>query len=100
MYEVASGGIDSLGFILGMSAIGAGIAVFTAVGPSFSQGLAAGKAVEAVGRQPGAQSQIRTTLIIGGVVAETGGIYGLLVAFILTFLNPFVEMYINAMQRL
>ncbi|MCL2397563.1 MAG: ATP synthase F0 subunit C [Defluviitaleaceae bacterium] len=96
----AQTGGDPISNILAASAIGAAIAVLASMAPSFTQGLAAGKAVEAVGRQPEATGQIRSTLLIGGVVAETGGVYGLLVALILLFLNPFVDMYIDAIQRL
>jgi F-type H+-transporting ATPase subunit c len=63
--------------------VGAGIAVFTGVGTGIGQGLAAAKAVEAVGRQPEAQGKIMTTMILGQAVAETTGLYGLLIAFIL-----------------
>jgi F-type H+-transporting ATPase subunit c len=63
--------------------LGAGIAVFTGVGTGIGQGLAAARAVEAVGRQPEASDKILTTMIIGQAVAETTGLYGLLIAFIL-----------------
>jgi F-type H+-transporting ATPase subunit c len=63
--------------------VGAGIAVFTGVGTGIGQGIAASKAVEAVGRQPEAQGKIMTTMILGQAVAETTGLYGLLIAFIL-----------------
>ena len=85
--------IDPLSFILGMSAIGAGIAVFAAVGPGLGQGYAAGKAAEAVARQPEARGGIMTTMLIGQAVSETSGIYGLLVALILIFANPLVGIY-------
>lgn len=65
--------------------IGAGIAVFTGFGTGIGQGFAAGKAVEAVGRQPEAVGAIRSTMILGQAVAETTGIYGLVVAIILIF---------------
>ena len=38
--------------ILAASAIGAGLAMIAGVGPGIGQGFAAGKAAEAVGRQP------------------------------------------------
>ena len=97
----AYGGHEAaLGAILAASAIGAAIAALAGMAPSFSQGLAVGKAVEAVGRQPEATGQIRSTLIVGMAIAETGGIYGLFIAIVLTFLNPFVDLYINAISRL
>lgn len=67
----------------GLAYIGAGIAVFTGFGTGIGQGIAASKAVEAVGRQPEASGKITVTMIIGQAVAETTGLYGLLIAFIL-----------------
>lgn len=71
-------------FSQGLAYIGAGIAVFTGFGTAIGQGLAAAKAVEAVSRQPEASGKITTTMLIGQAVAETTGLYGLIIAFILT----------------
>ena len=71
-------------FRSGMAYIGAGIAVFTGFGTAIGQGIAASKAVEAVGRQPEASGKITSTMIIGQAVAETSALYGLIIAFILT----------------
>ena len=65
--------------------IGAGIAVFTGLGTGLGQANAAGKAVEAVGRQPEAVGAIRSTMIMGQAVAETTGIYGFVTAILLIF---------------
>jgi len=70
-------------FAKGLAYIGAGIAVFTGFATALGQGIAASKAVEAVGRQPEASGKITTTMIIGQAVAETSALYGLLIAFIL-----------------
>ncbi len=43
--------------ILAASAIGAGLAMIAGVGPGIGQGFAAGKAAEAVGRQPGGKGR-------------------------------------------
>lgn len=67
------------------AAIGAGIAVFTGVGSGIGQGLTAGLAAQGVSRQPEAVSEIRSTMIMGQVVAETANIYGLIVAILLIF---------------
>ncbi|KFZ26991.1 MAG: ATP synthase subunit c, sodium ion specific [Candidatus Izimaplasma bacterium HR2] len=72
-------------FAQGMAFLGAGIAVLTGIGPGIGQGYAAGKAVEAIGRQPEAVSDIRTVMITGQALAETTGLYGLLVAILLIF---------------
>ncbi len=49
------------------------------------QGLAAAAAVKAVGRNPEAESKIRSMLILGAAIAETCAIYGMLIAFLLIF---------------
>ena len=69
----------------GLVAIGAGLAVFTAFSTGIGQGYAAGKAVEATGKNPDAASKIRTMLLVGAGVAETCAIYGLLTAILLIF---------------
>ncbi|MBS3986390.1 MAG: ATP synthase F0 subunit C [Erysipelotrichaceae bacterium] len=69
----------------GLVAIGAGIAVLTGTMTGIGQGYAAGKAVEAVGRNPEAESKIRSMLILGAAIAETAAIYGLLISFLLLF---------------
>lgn len=84
------GNITSEAFILGMSAVGAGIAMIAGLGPGIGQGYAAGKAVEAVGRQPEAKSDIIQTLLIGAAVAETTGIYSLVIAIILIIVQPLI----------
>ncbi len=84
------GNISSEAFILGMSALGAGIAMIAGLGPGIGQGFAAGKAVEAVGRQPEAKGDIIQVLLTGCAVAESTGIYSLIVAVILLFIKPLV----------
>lgn len=82
--------IDSNAFVLGCSAIGAGLAMIAGIGPGIGQGHAAGQAAAAVGRNPGAQGEIRTMMLLGQAVAETTGLYGFAVAIILLFANPLI----------
>lgn len=84
--------INPQAFILGCSAIGAGIAVLAGLGTGIGQGYAAGKAAEAVARQPEARNEIISTMLIGSAVAETSGIYGLIIALLLLFANPLISM--------
>jgi len=70
-------------FASGMSYLGAGIAVIAGFGPGIGQGFASGKAAEAVGRQPEAQGKILVTTLVTQAVAETTGLYALLVAILL-----------------
>lgn len=67
------------------SYIGAGIAMLGALGTGIGQGYAAGKASEAVARNPEAESKIRTMMIVGCAIAETAAIYSLITAILLIF---------------
>ena len=69
----------------GLIAVGAGLAVMTGMMTGLGQGFAAGKAVEAVARNPEAENKIRSMLILGAAIAETCAIYGMLIAFLLLF---------------
>ncbi|MFV0339581.1 MAG: ATP synthase F0 subunit C [Parachlamydiaceae bacterium] len=53
-----------------------------AVGSGIGLGVAIGKAVEAIGRQPEASGKIMTTMIIGAALIEALTIYALIVFFI------------------
>ena len=75
--------------LYGASAIGAGLAMTAAIGPVIGEGVVGGKAVEAVGRQPEAAALVTRTMIIADAITETSAIYGMLIAFILLFGNPF-----------
>jgi F-type H+-transporting ATPase subunit c len=82
--------ISGVDFIKGCSAIGAGLALIAGIGPGIGQGIAAGHGAAAVGRNPGAQGQIMSTMLLGQAVAETTGLYGLLIAMLLLFVKPLV----------
>ena len=83
--------ITNEGLILACSAIGAGIAMIAGLGPGIGQGIAAGHAAAAVGRNPGAKSDVTSTMLLGQAVAETTGLYGLLIAIILLFVKPLAK---------
>lgn len=63
----------------GFGAIGYGIA---AIGPGIGVGLVAGKALEAMARQPEMAGKIRTTMILGIAFAEALALIGFVAAFI------------------
>lgn len=56
-----------------------------AIAPALGIGLIGSKAVEALGRNPEAESAIRTTMILALAFAEAIAIYALVVALILKF---------------
>ena len=80
--------ITNEGLILACSAVGAGLAMIAGIGPGIGQGIAAGHGAAAVGRNPGAKGDITSTMLLGQAVAETTGLYGLVIALILLYANP------------
>ena len=81
--------ITNEGLILACSAVGAGLAMIAGIGPGIGQGIAAGHGAAAVGRNPGAKGDIMSTMLLGQAVAETTGLYGLVVSLLLMFVKPF-----------
>ena len=71
---------DAVRLIASAFAIGVG-----AIGPGLGIGMLVGKAMEALGRNPEAESSIRLNMIRGIVFAEAIAIYALVVALIIKF---------------
>ncbi len=69
----------------GLVAIGAGLAAVGFIGAGIGQGYAAGKACEAVGRNPEAEGKIRNMMFIGAAVAESSALYALVIAIMCLF---------------
>ncbi|MFH0863700.1 MAG: ATP synthase F0 subunit C [Candidatus Gottesmanbacteria bacterium] len=55
------------------------------LGPALGIGILAGKAMEAIGRNPEASSKIQTNMILALAFAEAIAIYSLVVALIIKF---------------
>ncbi|MCR5236673.1 MAG: ATP synthase F0 subunit C [Lachnospiraceae bacterium] len=70
---------------MSLTAIGAGIAAITGIGAGISIGIATGKAVDAVARQPEADGKIMKLLLLGCALAEATAIYGLLIGILIIF---------------
>lgn len=87
--------VSSVAFIMGLSQIAAAIALLNGILTTIGQGNIASKAIESMARQPEARGSITSTMFIGLAMAETSGIYGLLIAIILLFANPVVSSAIN-----
>lgn len=66
--------------------MGAGLAMgIGAIGPAIGEGFAAGKAIEAIGRNPKEAGLLTRTMLVGQAVTESTGIYSLVVALLLLF---------------
>ncbi len=67
-------------------ALGAGLCMgIGAIGPAIGEGNAVGKALEGMARQPESQGMLRTNMILGCAIAETTGIYSLVISLLLLF---------------
>ena len=67
---------------MGLAAIGAGIAVLTGLGAGIGIGLIGKGAVEAIGRQPSAAGDIRTSMLIMGALIEGVALFAIVVCFL------------------
>ena len=71
----------------GLKALAAGLCMgIGAIGPGVGEGIAVGKALEGMARQPEMASTLRTNMILGCAITETTGIYSLVVALLLMFM--------------
>ena len=69
-----------------LQSIGAALAIgLGALGPGIGIGILAGKALEAIGRNPEASQKIQTGMILAIAFAEAIAIYALVVALIIKF---------------
>lgn len=83
----------AISIILGCCALGAGLAMIAGIGPGIGEGNAVAKACEAIGRQPECKGDVTTTMLMGCAIAETTGLYALVIAILLLFVTP--NMFIN-----
>ncbi|UOO37269.1 ATP synthase F0 subunit C [Oscillospiraceae bacterium CM] len=65
--------------------IGVGLCLFAAALAGLGMGIATGKAVEAVARQPEASGKINGLLLLGLAITESTAIYGFVTALIMLF---------------
>ena len=90
---------DPLAFIMAIAQLSAAIALLNGLVTTIGQGHIVSKAIESLARQPEAKGSIMNTMFVGLAMAETSGIYGLLIAIILLFANPLVSLYIQHMAK-
>ena len=87
----------AVGIILGCCALGAGVAMIAGIGPGIGEGNAVAKACEAIGRQPESKGAVTSTMIMGCAIAETTGLYALIIAILLIFVAP--NTFINVLKK-
>jgi F-type H+-transporting ATPase subunit c len=78
--------IEGTELVRAAALLGAGIAMgLGAIGPGVGEGFTGGKACEAIGRNPEEANLLTRTMLIGQAVAESTGIYSLVIALLLIF---------------
>ncbi|HNW45782.1 MAG TPA: ATP synthase F0 subunit C [Thermotogota bacterium] len=66
--------------------LGAGICMgLAAIGPAIGEGNIGAHAMDAMARQPEMAGNLRISMIIADAIAETTGLYGLLISFMILF---------------
>ena len=87
----------AIGFILGCCALGAGVAMVAGIGPGIGEGNAVASACEAIARQPESKGDVTSTMLFGCAIAETTGLYALIIAILLIFVAP--NLLVNVLLR-
>ncbi|MBE6537146.1 MAG: ATP synthase F0 subunit C [Ruminococcaceae bacterium] len=77
-----------LAIVRAARAIGAALCMgIGAIGPGIGEGIAVGRALEGMARQPEMAGTLRTNMILGCAITETTGIYSLVIALLLLFMG-------------
>ena len=87
--------MDPLALIVAVAHIAAVLALFNGVITTLGQAKIAVAAIESIARQPEAAGSVTNTMFVGLALAETSGIYGLLIAIIILFANPLIPIYLQ-----
>jgi F-type H+-transporting ATPase subunit c len=78
--------LENYEWIKAASVTGASLAVgFAAIGAAIGEGYTAGKANETISYRPKLAGEVLRTMLVGQAVAETAGIFGLVIAMLLLF---------------
>ncbi len=71
---------------MSLTAIGAGIAALACIGAGLGIGNATAHAVDAIAKQPEADSKIMRNLLLGSALAEATAIYGFVLGLLIIFM--------------
>merc|ERR1719367_2150905 len=79
-------------WIPALSAVGAGFAIgLAAIGSGVGQGIASGRCIDGISRQPEVADDLRGVLLLSLAFMEPLTIYGLVIALVLLFANPLIK---------
>ena len=81
-------GISGADIALAAKYVAAGLCMgIGAIGPAIGEGMAAAHALDGMARQPEMQGALLRTMVLGQAISETTGIYSLLIAIVLLFVD-------------
>lgn len=85
--------ITAKAFVLAVTILSAALAIgIGTIAPALGQGKAISSAVEGIARQPEAADNIRMTMLIGIAIIESLTIYAFVIALVLIFANPLLQL--------
>ena len=87
--------MDALALVIAGGQIAAALALLNGIATGVGQGNIIAAAIDAMARQPESAGPVRGTMILGLAMAETSGIYGLVISFILLFANPLIPIFLS-----
>lgn len=90
--------MSELATVISVVHMAAAIALLNGIFTTFGQSRIAVQAIESIARQPEAADDIRNAMFVGLAMAETSGIYGLLIAIIMLFANPLVTQMVELLN--
>ena len=83
---------DGAVWVPALSAVGAGFAIgLAAIGSGVGQGIASGRCIDGISRQPEVADDLRGVLLLSLAFMESLTIYGLVIALVLLFANPLIK---------
>merc|ERR1711908_96635 len=83
---------ESSVWIPALSAVGASFAIgLAAIGSGVGQGIASGRCIDGISRQPEVADDLRGVLLLSLAFMESLTIYGLVIALVLLFANPLIK---------
>ena len=86
MEKIAQVVIDGKVVLRAAALLGAGLCMgIGAIGPGVGEGYVGGRACEAIARQPELQGVLVRTMLLADAIAETTGIYSLIISILLLF---------------
>merc|ERR1712134_14431 len=86
--HAAEGGV----WIPALSAVGAGFAIgLAAIGSGVGQGIASGRCIDGISRQPEVADDLRGVLLLSLAFMESLTIYGLVIALVLLFAKHLIK---------